>query len=189
MPDDKLSNTPILNSENDGEDAERMMTVDESVAAHAQAREQMPMWQRKFVDALRKCPIVSDAAAAANINRRLAERWREKDETFREAWAEALEDGWDAAEKAAYMRGVEGIEVPITSRNKDGTTEIIGYEIRHSDRLLEFVLKGNRPKTYRDDRGPVVNINVVPAEEAIQAALESGLLTDFARRHLAEGAP
>lgn len=156
--------------------------MEEDVAAYARAREAMPLWQQKFIDALKRCPIVVDAAKAANINRRLAERWREKDRAFREAWAEALEDGWDEAEKAAYMRGVQGIEVPITSRNKDGTTSIIGYEIQHSDRLLEFVLKGNRPKIYREPNGPVVAINFAPVEQAIEVAVNGGLLDGIARR-------
>lgn len=116
-------------------------------------------WQQRFIRSLRALPIVYDACVAAgNINRRTAYKWRDKDPAFREAWDDALEDGWDGAERAAYERGVNGVSKPVYGKNG----EIVGYDVQHSDRLLELVLKGNRAQVYNPKQEVAVTHDIGP---------------------------
>lgn len=70
---------------------------------------------------------VTAAAQAAGINRVTAYRWKAADEVFAAAWADAEEQAADALEQVAWERAKSG----------------------QSDRMLEILLKGHRPK-YRD---------------------------------------
>ncbi len=67
------------------------------------------------------------ACQAAGIDRKTAYNWRDRDNEFRRAWEEALEDACDILEAEAWQR----------ARGK-------------SDLLLIFLLKAHRPSKYRE---------------------------------------
>lgn len=80
-----------------------------------------------FLALLRESCNVTASCEAAGISRATAYRWREEDETFAAQWAEAEEAAADALEQIAWDRAKSG----------------------QSDRMLEILLKGHRPK-YRE---------------------------------------
>ena len=80
-----------------------------------------------FLIAYRANGNVSEACRQAHIGRRTAYDWREADPAFRAAWEEAHEVAVDALEEEARRRALD-----------------------QSDRLLEFLLKANRPEKYRE---------------------------------------
>ena len=67
------------------------------------------------------------ACEGAHVSRFAAYDWRQRDQGFRAQWDEALQDGIDVLEGEARRRALGG-----------------------SDRLLEFLLRGQRPDVYRD---------------------------------------
>ena len=83
--------------------------------------------RERFIDALAKRPCVAHACRSAKVSRATAYRWREESEDFAAQWDAALEDALDAAEKAAWDRGLKA-----------------------SDTLLIFMLKAHRPDKYRE---------------------------------------
>jgi hypothetical protein len=151
--------------------------------ARARARELRP-WQQRFLESLQKAPNVGLACRIANVSRVTAYRSRDDNELFRELWDEALESVTDEVEHALYDVAVNGHE--RTQYSKDG--EVRGVERVRDVNAMKFFLSGNRPKTYRETHGPLVNINVGQAEEALTAALQSGTLERFFGRKLTEKA-
>jgi len=129
-------------------------------------------WRDVFLAALSEMPVVAYACQAVGIQRSTAYRAREADEDFARAWDEAMEDGVDKAEQAAFKRGVHGWDEPLTHQGhishvlepytKDDGTQ--GYRPKldangnpipvtvrkHSDALLALVLKGRRKQVYAD---------------------------------------
>ena len=116
-------------------------------------------WKPEFLQALRDQGIVRLACEAAHMPRRTVYDHRERDEAFRTAWDEALEEACDLLEAEARRRSVEGIDKPVYHQGVRVDT------IRqYSDTLLIFLMKGARPHKYRDyyvhevtgkDGGPV----------------------------------
>lgn len=143
--------------------------------AHARTRELKP-WHRLFLDSLKKLPNIGSACRAANVSRVTAYKHREDNEAFREAWDELLEDHTDTVEESLHEVATEGHKrVHVT---KAGTV----VEERVKDvNAMKFWLSGNRPKTYRETHGPLVNIQLPTVEEALGAFL-TGPAADFARK-------
>lgn len=79
-----------------------------------------------FLEVFSETCNVSEACRAADIGRASAYEWRDEDESFAKAWAEAEETAIDKLEKAAWDRA---------------TTD-------KSDRMLEILLKAHRPEKY-----------------------------------------
>lgn len=142
--------------------------------ARARACELKP-WQQKFLESLQTAPHIGLACKAANVSRVTAYKLREENELFRELWDEALENVTDDVENALYDIAVNGHE--RTHFGKDG--EVKGVEKVRDVNAIKFWLSGNRPKTYRETHGPLVNINVGKQEDALTAAIENGVLKDF----------
>jgi hypothetical protein len=84
-------------------------------------------WIPTFLEALRTVPVVRIACERAGISRKTAYAWRGQDPSFRQQWDEALEDGIDVLEATGHQRARQG-----------------------SDRLLMFLLRSLRKKTYGD---------------------------------------
>lgn len=80
-----------------------------------------------FLTALARSCNVSAACREAMIGRSAAYAWKREDEEFSEAWEDAEAAAIDELEGVAYARAIAG----------------------ESDRMLEILLKGHRPK-YRD---------------------------------------
>lgn len=71
---------------------------------------------------------------------------RLRDAEFRRRWREAVNKSVDVLEEEARRRAVIGVEEPVFHRG-----EICGHVQKYSDTLLIFLLKGMRPKKYRDN--------------------------------------
>jgi len=129
-------------------------------------------WHDAFLAALRQMPVVASACEVVGIDRSTAYRARNADEAFAKAWDEAMEDGIDRAEQAAFKRGVDGWQEPVVDKgrlayayeryvNEDGQEayrpildangQPVPLTIRkHSDALLALVLKGRRKQVYAE---------------------------------------
>jgi hypothetical protein len=131
-----------------------------------------PIWAEPFLEALRQLPVTVHACKAVGINRVTAHKYRHEDPEFAKAWADALEEGIDRAEQEAFRRAVVGFEEPVIHQGKpsyvyrrevdeDGNERFVpvigedGQPVlltvrKHSDSLLQFVLKGRRKQVYAD---------------------------------------
>lgn len=107
--------------------------------------------KKSFLLAFAKCGNVSDASDIAKLGCKTHYGWMnlEHDErdSYREAFEEAKERAFVVLEREARRRAVEGC--PQAIFNSDG--EQIGTEIKYSDTLLIFLMKGLRPDIYRDN--------------------------------------
>jgi hypothetical protein len=101
--------------------------------------------QELFIATLQETSNVAQACRSAAINRSTAYEWREEDEDFAKRWNEALEIATDALEQEARRRGVEGVVEPVFQGGKK-----VGVVRRYSDRMLEILLKGHRPRVFGD---------------------------------------
>lgn len=98
-----------------------------------------PQEKQKFLAKLRTTHgNVSRAAQAAGISRSVAYDHKKSDTDFSEAWENVIASVYDEAEQELFRRAVTGWK-----RHKDGPKE-------KSDRLLEFMLKGNRAEKFRE---------------------------------------
>ncbi len=86
-------------------------------------------WALKFIASLRTMPIVSHACDEAGITPSKAYHQRKKAKWFAEAWDEAIEEGIDHLEQAAWQAAQDG-----------------------DRQLLMFLLKALRPSKYRENR-------------------------------------
>jgi hypothetical protein len=89
-------------------------------------RQRRPDWRPVFLRNLRATGIVSDAAAAAGIDRSTPYAAATRDAAFEAAWQMAAEEAVDGLEAEARRRAMNG-----------------------SDQLLMFLLRGQRPERYR----------------------------------------
>ncbi|MFW5910280.1 MAG: terminase [Thiohalospira sp.] len=101
--------------------------------------------QERFLEALRKIPIVTFAAHQAGVSRRTVYDHRDQDPAFARQWDEALEEGMDLVELEAHRRAVHGVQEPVVSKG-----EIITYVTKYSDALLGRLLQAYRPEKFSD---------------------------------------
>ena len=99
-----------------------------------------PIRQALFLQTLAAKPIVGRAAKAAGVTVGACYAMRKRSEVFAAAWDEALIQGVDTLEDCAYDRAMD-----------------------KSDKLLELLLKGLRPETYREkvDAMAAMRVNIV----------------------------
>lgn len=113
-----------------------------------------------FLNALREGASVSGAARIAQKPCCSFYNWRRRYPSFEKEWDDAVGEGTDLLEDEAVRRGVVGIEKPVFYGGK-----LVGHEIRHSDTLLMFLLKGRRPEKFDPARSLSEN-NSSPQEDA-----------------------
>jgi hypothetical protein len=89
--------------------------------------------------------IVGKAAKTAGVGRVTVYAWRNADPDFAAAWDSAVEQSTDLLEHEARRRAFTGTLKPVFQGGKR-----VGEVREFSDTLLIFLLKGRRPKTYRD---------------------------------------
>jgi hypothetical protein len=92
-----------------------------------------------FLKTLAATCNVTRSARRAGMGRSAAYDWRSDDAEFAKAWDEAIESAADRLEEVAFRRGTTG----------------------KSDRMLEILLKGHRPK-YRDKAEVDLRHNLSP---------------------------
>ena len=102
---------------------------------------------------------VSAAAEKAGVGRRTVYDWIAEDTEFKDAFNEARETAADGLELEARRRAVDGSERPVFQGGKQ-----VGTVREYSDRLLEVLLRANRPEKFTErlrsehsgpDGGPV----------------------------------
>ncbi|MER1940637.1 terminase [Castellaniella sp. FW104-16D08] len=104
-----------------------------------------PVRQKAFLAALASCGVVGQALAIVDLHRSTVLRWRKDDPEFAAAYDQALEDATDTLESEARRRAVEGVDEPVYYKG-----ERVGAVRRYSDKLMEVLLKGNRPDKFKD---------------------------------------
>ncbi len=103
-------------------------------------------WPR-FLDALAATGNVTWAAAAVGMTRAAALGLRARDETLARHWDDALEIATDALEAEARRRACEGWLEPVYYQGQR-----VGEVRKYSDRMLELLLKAQRPEKFKDRR-------------------------------------
>jgi hypothetical protein len=122
------------------------------------------VWRRAFLAALREAGTVRAACEACDIDRSTAYDLRRADPSFAADWEDALEDFADALEMEAVRRA-RGIPECVIYQGKpcgvwlDPSNNMVAEgtpgarlvpltEMRYSDNLLMFMLKGTRPDKF-----------------------------------------
>ena len=110
--------------------------------------------QRGFIEALADTGSVKAAAHAVNMTPEGAYllRRHQHGESFRKAWAAALDLGVQRIEDVAMERALNGVEVPVYAYGK-----IIGTRRVYNDRLLMFMLRNRAPKRFAADGAKGMN--------------------------------
>ena len=101
--------------------------------------------KRAFLAAYAQCRSVTEAAAAAGIDRTSHYVWLHNDERYAEAFEMADEIAIETMEREARRRAIEGVLEAVYFQGR-----IVGYQHRYSDNLLMFTLKAARPDKYRE---------------------------------------
>ncbi|MBO9623658.1 MAG: hypothetical protein J7500_13200 [Sphingomonas sp.] len=101
--------------------------------------------QRAFIAALAETGSVTAAAARVNMAKEGAYQMRlaPGSESFRAAWAAALDHGVQRLADVALERAMEGVTVPVFHKG-----EQCGERRWYNDRLLMFLLKHHLPGKY-----------------------------------------
>ena len=125
--------------------------------------------RQRFINALKVCGNVSEAARSAGVGRTALYAHRKADPAFAADWEAAAELGVEGLEDEARRRAHDGVDEPLTSA-KGLIYDADGHPVtvrKYSDTLLIFLLKGARPERYRD------NVHVTaPANLGITVILE-----------------
>ena len=121
------------------------------------------LWTDAFLAHLAECGILTDAAAAAGVDRSTVFRRRQTDDEFAKAVDEAIDMAADKLEREARRRAIEGTEEPVYQGGV-----LVGTRTVYSDSLLSLLLKGRRKKVFAErieqtgaDGGPVQTRTVI----------------------------
>lgn len=98
-----------------------------------------------FLRAYANKGIVRDGLVAAGVSWKAYASWQKNDEAFSEGCRHAENMAADRLEAEAIRRGRDGYAKPIIYKG-----EITGEYTEYSDSLLQTVLKGHKPKRYKD---------------------------------------
>ena len=120
--------------------------------------------QKDFLRGIRDCANVGEALRlAGGASRSTLSAWRH-DPEFAAAYALAKDDALESLEAEAIRRANGWMD-----EDKTGAPVF-----RHSDRLMEFLLKAYHPARYRDNYKPSAEVeapDVQPVLEGLAAAL------------------
>jgi len=105
-----------------------------------------PKRRQEFIAALEEHATVLHACRIVGVSRNCVYQWRQRDEQFALAWADAEERVIERMEREALRRGVDGVERDVYHQGI-----VVGQERQFSDVLLIFMLKSKRPATYREN--------------------------------------
>jgi len=98
----------------------------------------------EFIELLSKFGNVTVVCEKLGRTREPFYNRREKDPEFAKAWDEAKEYAIDLLEEEARRRAYDGWDEPIYTRGMK-----VGSIRKYSDKLLMFLLNGNRPEKYQ----------------------------------------
>lgn len=100
--------------------------------------------QAAFLAAYAQVGNISEAAKLAKCHRSQHYVWL-SDAEYKSAFRSARREAIDRLEGEARRRAVDGVEEPVYQGGKQ-----VGTVTRYSDTLLIFLLKGAKPRKYRD---------------------------------------
>lgn len=129
----------------------------------------------RFLARLRQTGNIRAASAYAQISKRTAFRWREKDAWFAQKWTEALEDYADLADMRASQLAIEGIKEPIVAMG-----QVVGYRDVFSEKLLLRILEKAKPEKW----APVRSESSVRVSGSVADGAGAGALSEEARAAL-----
>lgn len=123
-------------------------------------------WQPLFLEALKRMPVIQYALDVTGISRSTANRARNTDKLFAEAWEAAMEAGIDSAEQEAIRRGRDGWEEPVIDRGK------LAYRMERYTVPVECPLSGEmelqeRWRPVLDENGQPVPLTVRKHSDAM----------------------
>lgn len=126
--------------------AERDASIQQIAQVHARAWEErgLKAEQIAFLCAFAHVRNAMRAALIVGICVRTHHNWQ-KDEAYAECFAEAKEIGDQSLIDAATRRARDGIDKPVYQMGI-----LAGYERVYSDSLLQMLLKGAMPDTFKD---------------------------------------
>lgn len=99
--------------------------------------------QKAFLEEYAKTGNVTKTVKKLKIGLKTVYSWAKKNKKFKESWQEIKDELVEALEQEASRRAHGWKEPQFT---KDGA--LAGYVAKHSDTLLIFLLKANRPDKY-----------------------------------------
>lgn len=112
-----------------------------------------PAIQTLFLKVLEDTASPKKAAEVCGVSRELTYTYREKDPEFKRRWDAAIQVALDGLLEEGYRRAVVGIEEPVVFQGQISTKvdpasgEERAVTVRkHSDRLLEVLLKWRYPQ-------------------------------------------
>lgn len=105
--------------------------------------------KRRFLVAYQTCGSITEASAAAGIDRSNHYDWLKDDPEYETAFTEADERFLDWAEGEAWRKALKGVVNP-----KFHQGILVGFEVLRSDGMHQFMLKARRPEKFRE-RGSV----------------------------------
>lgn len=151
-------------------------------------------WQGLFLEHLARNPIVAAAARYAGISREHAYRVRRGDDTFAQAWDEAVEVGKFVPLQIAYQRATTGQSRTVTTTRRrfdvtDGhrtiveESETVEQSTLYSNGLLMRMLEAWFPEFQRkakhEHAGP--GGGAIPVEHTVMRPLDPARALELAR--------
>ncbi len=112
--------------------------------------------RKVFLKVLAKTGCVGSSAKACGYqDTSTLQAFRRDNDAFADEWAEAADAGADVLIQEARRRAIDGVLDPVFFKG-----EIVGHIRKYSDTLLQMLLRGARPDTYRENaRGGDLNVN------------------------------
>lgn len=114
------------------------------------------------MEELAKSGNVTQACEKAQIARLTIYNKYRRDPEFAKAFDEAKATGYESLEDEAVRRGRDGVDEPVFYQGEE-----CGSVRKYSDALLMFLLKGSKPKVYRDR----MDANITGDPAALAAAM------------------
>ena len=113
-----------------------------------------PERHQRFIAALADTGSVAAACKAVNMSTVGAYHLRRQPgaESFRAAWAAAIDLGVQRIEDVAMDRALNGVDVPVYSYGK-----LVGTRTTYNDRLLMFMLRNRAPERFAEGRPKGLN--------------------------------
>ena len=135
-------------------------------------------WQPAFLAALRHMPVIRHACDAVGINRSTAYDRRNADPSFAAAWDDAIADGVDKAEAAAFQRGVDGFEEPVVDKGKLAY-RYERYVVKHEHADSGEAVEEEKWRMVLDDNGQPVPLTIRKHSDALLAKILAAKKTEY----------
>lgn len=136
---------------------------------------------RKFLEAIARGWSIARAAKTAGVTLAAPYEFRRNNAAFAQQWRMAYEAGTDRMEDTAVDRAINGVQEGVWHKG-----QLVGFQVRYSDSLLQFLLKSRRPHKYAHyslENGNEDQLPDIRGEDVAQ--LIEGKLASLASRQIA----